>query len=166
MAAEAVAAVGAGAEVGEGVGVKVVEGAHPVLAAQVAAAAGAAEVARAAEAAAVTAVAANWLYPCRSSKREPHTQGPRKRSSKGCGHFLIYLDLREAILIDLVPELFPPAFGMARARRLKTICAPSGVQRMPEQHKRCLTSVLHAASVTPEPIGIPCSRLAGIMHLM
>jgi len=82
VAAEAVAAVGAGAEVGEGVGVKVVEGAHPVLAAQVAAAAGAAEVARAAEAAAVTAVAANWLYPCRSSKREPHTQGPRKRSSK------------------------------------------------------------------------------------
>ena len=29
---------------------------------------------------------------------------------KGCGHFLIYLDLREAILVHLLPELFPPAF--------------------------------------------------------
>jgi transposase len=46
----------------------------------------------------------------------------------------------------------------ARARRLRTICAPSGVQRIPEQHKRCLTRVLHAASVTPDPIGIPFSR--------
>jgi oligopeptide transport system ATP-binding protein len=29
----------------------------------------------------------------------------------GCGHFLIYLNPREAILVDLLPELFPPAFG-------------------------------------------------------
>jgi hypothetical protein len=37
------------------------------------------------------------------------------------------------------------------------ICAPSGVQRIPEQNSRCLTNVLHAASVTPDPIGIPFS---------
>jgi hypothetical protein len=28
------------------------------------------------------------------------------------------------------------------------------VQRIPEQQSLCLTNVLHAASVTPDPIGI------------
>ncbi|WP_163369633.1 Flp family type IVb pilin [Endozoicomonas acroporae] len=36
--------------------------------------------------------------------------------------------------------------------------APANFHLIPEPHSRCLTNVLHAASVTPEPIGQLCSR--------
>ena len=43
------------------------------------------------------------------------------------------------------------------ARRLSTILAPAPFQRIPEAQSRCLMRVLHAASVTPEPIGSPAA---------
>ena len=43
--------------------------------------------------------------------------------------------------------------------------APWVFQRIPEAHRRCLTSVLQAASVTPKPIGRPSATQA-VGHLM
>jgi hypothetical protein len=42
---------------------------------------------------------------------------------------------------------------LPKARRLSTTDAPSSVHFIPEPHSRCLTITLHAASVTPLPIG-------------
>ena len=40
-----------------------------------------------------------------------------------------------------------------RHRKLSTAAAPASFHRIPEPHKRCFTITLHAASVTPEPMG-------------
>jgi uncharacterized protein len=37
--------------------------------------------------------------------------------------------------------------------KLNITAAPASFHRIPEQHKRCLITVLQAASVTPDPIG-------------
>jgi glucose/arabinose dehydrogenase len=77
---------------------------------------------------------------------------------KGWGQLLMYGEHGNAILVVFCQNWSHRLSVSARARRLRTICAPSGIQRIPEQHKRCLTRVLHAASVTPDPIGIAFSR--------
>jgi hypothetical protein len=41
-----------------------------------------------------------------------------------------------------------------RHRTPKTAAAPRSFHRIPERQSRCFTSTLHAASVTPEPIGM------------
>ncbi len=40
----------------------------------------------------------------------------------------------------------------------KRTSTPADFHLMPELHNRCLTSVLHAASVTPEPVGQLCFK--------
>src|SRR6516164_11570316 len=42
-----------------------------------------------------------------------------------------------------------------KARKLSTNAAPRSRHLAPERHSRIFTSVLHAASVTPLPIGSP-----------
>ena len=43
------------------------------------------------------------------------------------------------------------------ARKVRTACPPTIRQRMPERFRRCATSVLQAASTTPEPMAMPSS---------
>jgi len=52
-------------------------------------------------------------------------------------------------------------WSASSARRLSTILAPLFFQRIPEAHSRCLTKVLQAASVTPDPIGSPAATKPG-----
>ena len=47
-----------------------------------------------------------------------------------------------------------PIEGHLREKIVITVVAPLSFQRAAPLHIRCLTSVLQAASVTPEPIGI------------
>lgn len=42
---------------------------------------------------------------------------------------------------------------LAKARKVNMACPPSNPHAIPERFSRYATSVLHAASTTPEPIG-------------
>ena len=49
---------------------------------------------------------------------------------------------------------------LMRARKVRTACPPGIRQRMPDLFMRCVTSVLLAASTTPEPMAMPFSLKA------
>ena len=46
---------------------------------------------------------------------------------------------------------------LMRARTVSTACPPWMHHRMPERFSLCVTSVLQAASTTPDPMAKPCS---------
>ena len=85
---------------------------------------------------------------------------------RGCGHFLIYLNLWEAILVDLLPELFPPAFCDGERSKaqddLRSLWGPAHARTtqalFDQRFARCLSN----AGTDRDPV----LKIAGIVHLM
>ena len=65
----------------------------------------------------------------------------------------------ESVLIELGPELLTSFVGQHQPRRLGTD-APRSTHFIPDQHRRCFTKVLQAASVAPSLVIHANSRMS------
>jgi hypothetical protein len=73
---------------------------------------------------------------------------------QGCDLDMIYYkEIGKPYWLSLFQNWLQRVGVKTKVLKLSTTAAPVSFHLIPEQHKRCLMTVLQAASVTPDPIG-------------